>query len=254
MVEIECPNCNARYQVPAQALGPRGRDVTCSSCGNVWLAVPVADAPAPIEASALGVQTRAPQRTEQMTEIRQMLDEVQSNDQRRGPSGPASTQGWGVTADPIAPPSPRSDVREAVFGHAARPEDEDEDFLRSRMGVGGQSGRMKATRGGSGDGPGQRKRLMSKHRRRNRKFEAEKRRGTGAGMTGFVFVLLVSGTLGGIYALAEPIAAAKPETAPALRNYVTAVDQMRAALNEQLGGLRATIEEKLEGDEGAAAQ
>ncbi|GMG82832.1 hypothetical protein LNKW23_20450 [Paralimibaculum aggregatum] len=257
MVEIECPNCNARYQVPAQALGPNGRDVTCSSCGNIWHAVPVSEAPPPIEASALGTQTRPPQqRTQQMSEIRQMLNEVQGNETRRGvPQAPEEgarqdTSGWGVTADPIGGGQPvREDVREAVFGHARREDgaDEDEEMLRSRLGVGGQSSRLRSVRAKEtqGETRGARKRLMNKHRRRNRKFEAEKRRGTGAGLTGFMLVVLVAGTLTGLYALAGPIAAAHPETAPVLRNYVTVVDGMRAGLNETLAGLRGAIEERI---------
>lgn len=47
MVEIECPNCGTRYQVPEDALGPDGRDVACSHCHHVWLAFPVPPAALP---------------------------------------------------------------------------------------------------------------------------------------------------------------------------------------------------------------
>ena len=208
----------------------------------------------PIEATAIGVQTQPPQRRQKMAEIRQMLDEVQGGDGRRAAEPNYATERWGSRSIGHAPAQPRADVREAVFGHARGGdfEDEDESFLRSRMGVAGQSGRLKTVRAGEEypEGSAARKRLMHKHRRRHRKFEDAKRRGSGAGRTGFVFVLLVAGVLTGLYAFEERIAERLPETAPALRNYATVVDGVRADLETRLGGLRGMIEESLARDEG----
>lgn len=257
MVEIECPNCQARYQVPAEALGPTGRDVTCSSCGTVWHATA---RPAPVEATAIGVQVHPPQRRAQMAEIRQMLDEVQSGDSRRAaPQSGHAAERWGARAEAIEPPKSRADVHEAVFGHARGPagraddqEDDDGDFLRSRMGVAGQSGRLKTARARETqeDAAGSRKRLLHKHRRRNRKFEDAKRRGTGAGLTGFMLVLMVGGVLAGLYALDDRIVAAAPETEQVMRNYVAAVDGMRAGLQDRFSGIRGLIDSALATDEG----
>lgn len=37
-VVIECPHCGTRYQLPAEAIGARGRQVACAHCGQAWQA------------------------------------------------------------------------------------------------------------------------------------------------------------------------------------------------------------------------
>ncbi len=264
VVEIECPNCGARYQVPEEALGPNGRDVTCSSCGNVWHAVPIPEGP--IDVASIGVQTQPPRRGAQMAEIRQMLDQVQKSDARRAappPNSPYEEEGdahatsrWSERTRRVEPPRPRTDVREAVFGHAQEDEDDEaadrtESFLRERTGLGGQSGRIKTTgrRGNATDGQAQRSRMMQKHARRHRKFEERKRRGTGAGLTGFTFIAIFGGLIVGLYALKDPISARVPAAAPPLENYVTALDGVREGLSERFAEIRSMIEESAS-DEG----
>ena len=45
---LTCPACQTRFNVPAKALGEAGRKVRCSSCGDIWHQMPVAeDAPTP---------------------------------------------------------------------------------------------------------------------------------------------------------------------------------------------------------------
>jgi len=50
-MQIECPNCNARYLTPDEQIGPTGRRVRCARCAHVWRveppAAPSEDAPAP---------------------------------------------------------------------------------------------------------------------------------------------------------------------------------------------------------------
>jgi len=41
-VVIECPNCGTRYQLPADTVGPKGRQVACAHCGGTWKAKPIA--------------------------------------------------------------------------------------------------------------------------------------------------------------------------------------------------------------------
>jgi predicted Zn finger-like uncharacterized protein len=40
-VVIVCPHCSTRYQVPADTLGPKGRQVSCAHCGKAWQATAV---------------------------------------------------------------------------------------------------------------------------------------------------------------------------------------------------------------------
>jgi predicted Zn finger-like uncharacterized protein len=37
-VVIACPKCGTRYQLTSEALGPRGRKVSCAHCGETWQA------------------------------------------------------------------------------------------------------------------------------------------------------------------------------------------------------------------------
>jgi predicted Zn finger-like uncharacterized protein len=41
-VVIECPHCGTRYQLPPEAIGPKGRKVACAHCGQTWQANAVA--------------------------------------------------------------------------------------------------------------------------------------------------------------------------------------------------------------------
>lgn len=44
MAVIACPHCGTRYQLPADRLGPGGREVQCANCTRSWLAAPGATA------------------------------------------------------------------------------------------------------------------------------------------------------------------------------------------------------------------
>jgi predicted Zn finger-like uncharacterized protein len=44
-VVIECPHCGTRYQLPPEAIGPKGRKVSCAHCGETWQAHAAMPAP-----------------------------------------------------------------------------------------------------------------------------------------------------------------------------------------------------------------
>ena len=35
-MRLTCPNCDAKYEVPEDAIPEGGRDVQCSNCGHGW--------------------------------------------------------------------------------------------------------------------------------------------------------------------------------------------------------------------------
>ena len=39
-MRIICPNCDAQYEVPDDAIPDEGRDVQCSNCGMTWMETP----------------------------------------------------------------------------------------------------------------------------------------------------------------------------------------------------------------------
>ena len=54
-MQLICPNCDARYEVPDDAIPEGGRDVQCSSCGHAWFQQrPEAEIAAEEEAALFG--------------------------------------------------------------------------------------------------------------------------------------------------------------------------------------------------------
>lgn len=60
-MRLACPNCDAKYEVPDDAIPEGGRDVQCSNCGNGWFQLrPEAEAAAEAEAALYGDDLPAP--------------------------------------------------------------------------------------------------------------------------------------------------------------------------------------------------
>lgn len=119
-MELICPSCEARYQVPDSSIGEKGRQVSCMSCGHSWHAFPplvLGSSAAPPTTASAGIDFQTPprpgrssaafppteaetpparppeaprppdpprtsdaSRSEQLAEIREMLAEVQSEE------------------------------------------------------------------------------------------------------------------------------------------------------------------------------
>ena len=178
-----------------------------------------------------------------MSDIRQMLDEVQSTEQRRAEQ--ARGPGEGAQRWSAGEPDGGRDRRRPPTSTRASSEEDEELFLRDKVGVGGQSARMRSVRERARDGEAERGRLMTRHSARQRREEAVRRRGSGWGYTGFTLVLLVAAVFVGLYALHPALMERYPETRAALTNYAAAVDTLRGQAGEIYGRVSELVAEQL---------
>ncbi len=258
MIEIVCPSCQARYQLPDGSIGAGGRKVSCSSCSHKWRAhaegaaqsspepEPVAKAePETVAESASmaavaapGNDTAAPSpppppaagdREDQMAAIRQMLSDLKE----------------GVDAAP----EPEPEVRPTPVAPAPtlrkRDEDEEVDPLKSRIDGVDKLGRaIKGEAAPSGYNAAKLRRL---HEKRAKKLQRarDRRNKSGAFVTGFTLMAMVTGTMVGLYVLHPQIIAASPRMEPALTEYVVTVDRYRVELNSKTDEWRAWLTERI---------
>src|SRR5690606_25910564 len=96
MAVIACPHCGTRYQVPAETLGPKGREVQCAHCTQSWLAVPGDPVAAGPAAPPPDPDRLFDERTERD------LDAAFVAEEKAALAVPASSAG---SADPLAPAS-----------------------------------------------------------------------------------------------------------------------------------------------------
>ena len=259
-MELICPSCEARYQLPPGTIGEEGRQVSCQNCGHSWHALPAIalgapQAPAGRQASpAKGIQyqgaganrdggggggpvpAHAPPppeppiaagevdetptgdgggRNQQLSDIRAMLEEMQNEDRRGAPSSHASRQQF--------------EVQEEVYEREpiGRDPDESETAFRNRL-TKVQGGREPAK-------PVDVQRIRRTHDRRITRKKHAKSAGSGLFATGVMLVIVVVGTMVGLYVLHPQIIAKEPELQGAMLEYVAAIDTMRAGFNDTVG-------------------
>jgi predicted Zn finger-like uncharacterized protein len=56
-MELICPSCEARYQIPDGSIGEKGRQVSCMNCGHGWHAYPPLVLAEPLPSVGLGPAT-----------------------------------------------------------------------------------------------------------------------------------------------------------------------------------------------------
>ncbi len=64
-MELICPSCEARYQVPETSIGEKGRQVSCMNCGHSWHAFPplvLGSSAAPPTTASAGIDFHSPPR------------------------------------------------------------------------------------------------------------------------------------------------------------------------------------------------
>ncbi len=262
MIEIVCPSCQARYQLPDDSIGAEGRKVSCSSCSHKWRAHAGGEAPAPAQSSPApvaevesepvsepasvaaveepGNETAAPtpppqppaatgDREDQMSAIRQMLSDLKESADAAPESEPEARP---------APVAPTPTMRK-------RDEDDDIDPLKSRIdGVDKLERKIKGEAEQSGYDAAKLRRL---HEKRARKLQRsrDRRKKSGAFLTGFTLVAMVTATMVGLYVLHPQIITASPRMEPALTEYVVTVDRYRVGLNEKTAEWKAWLSERI---------
>lgn len=262
MIEIVCPNCQARYQLPDNAIGPEGRKVSCSSCAHKWRAHPEAPAAAVPEAAAMRERTTeeamaavaasdevsappaAPpppasgNRDEQMAAIRRMLSDLKEAADTvpdRSDSAAESAQPEPAPAPPAPGPSARR--REEEAPNRDRLEDRIDDVNTLAKMVKGEP------TGGGYDAA----KLRKRHEKRAKRLQRarERRKKSGAFLTGFTLVAVVSSVMVGLYVLQPQIIESQPQMEPALVEYVTTVDRYRVELDETTQNWRKWLTERI---------
>ena len=291
MIEIVCPSCDARYQLPDGSIGPDGRNVSCSNCSHKWRAYAAGDeveaeagpAPAaPAQPSYRPNPAHSDAGNDDAATVAAAMAAVSAADQREATAGAAPAPAAGdreqqmdairkmladlkegaEAADAAVPEPVAKPVPEAPSQPVRRrdsDEDSDRDALKSRIDDLTKMG--KAAKGEAGQTGFDTLRLRKLHEKRAKKLQKarERRKKSGAFMTGFSLVAVVTLTMVGLYVMKPQIVAASPDMAPAMDEYVVTIDRYRVELNEKTGEWREWLTEriaKLRGEEeqGSATQ
>lgn len=284
MIEIVCPSCDARYQLPDGSIGPDGRNVSCSNCSHKWRAHPAgAEAAAARPAPAAPAQptyrpnpAHAAADDDDAATVAAAMAAVAAADQRQATAGAAPAPAAGdreqqmdairkmladlkegaeaadaAVPEPVAKPAPEGPSQ--PVRRRDTDEDTDRDTLKSRIDDLTKMG--KAAKGEASQSGYDTHRLRKLHEKRAKKLQkARERRGkSGAFMTGFSLVAVVTLTMVGLYVMKPQIVAASPQMGPALDEYVVTIDRYRVEINEQTVQWREWLSEriaKLRGEEG----
>lgn len=242
-MRLICPNCDAQYEVPDDAIPVEGRDVQCSNCGHAWFqaahdpaedddmapaSVPdligddAEDLPPPVAA------TITPQRRQMDESLLAVLrEEAERETKARARAEPAVFETQGDLGLDAAPPARRPAPQpEAAHGLAEPPRpSKGRDLLPDIEEINS---------------------TLRPVDRSDDPFEMEPAAaasGHGGFRGGFALTLLVAMALLALYVTAPQLAGKVPALAETLRGYVTGVDALRLAID----GLVARLLDQLQG-------
>jgi len=274
MIEIVCPSCQARYQLPDDSIGTEGRKVSCSSCSHKWRAHAEGAAPAQASPVAEVVPEAVPESGPEsepeagpesgpVAEAASMAAVAAPGDETTEPNQPPpaatgdredqmaairqmlSDLKDSADAAPESEPEARPAPVAAIPTMRKRDEDEEVDPLKSRIDGVDKLGRaIKGEAAKSGYDAAKLRRL---HEKRAKKLQRsrERRRKSGGFLTGFTLVAMVTATMVGLYVMQPQIIAASPRMKPALTEYVVTVDRYRVELNEKTAEWKAWLVERI---------
>ena len=224
-MRLTCPNCDAVYEVPRDAIPAEGRDVQCTNCGHSWFqAHPEADVP---KSPAPALTADARRILEEEAE-RELATRAEERGRARRPK-PAPV--------PVARDPDEEDIEDELdryVGDYSDDEDDEGEAAPAALPVPSR----RARRGREllpdiEDVDGSLKQASERRGGRRVDVDAEDDRDGGgrAFRLGFGLVVLAALALVAVYIFAGAIAAAVPALAPALEGYVAAVDGLRASLD-----------------------
>jgi predicted Zn finger-like uncharacterized protein len=247
-MRLICPNCDAQYEVPAEAVPTEGRDVQCSNCGQTWFQHHPDHAPSIKEQAA--------------------TEAINDNEENIG----VPTHPQGKKIDPVVAEILRQEaeyevkIRNKENAELKSPQDlkyrdNVEDVGPRRASEAHE--RMARIRGekikantSAVDMGSRRDRLpdieainSTLRSSNDRKFSLNESNSTTNNKkrgfkTGFITVAFIALNLAAIYIFAPNIAKTVPQVDPFLSNYVLVIDQCRTWLDDQLQGLAKWLDAK----------
>lgn len=237
-MRLICPNCDAQYEVPDDAIPAEGRDVQCSSCGHAWFQqaadtaeaehagpVPAHDAPEPdgeaAEPPMAAPPVTPPRRQMDESLLAVLREEAEREARARARAEPPVFETQGELGLESAP-APRPMARRVVPTPQPEPEPDSETLPRPTKGR---------------DLLPDIEEINSTLRPVDRsddpfEMEPEATGGNGNGFrSGFALTLLVAMALLALYVTAPQLAQKVPALADPLQSYVAGVDSLRLTVD-----------------------
>ena len=231
-MRLTCPNCDAIYEVPAEAVPPEGRDVQCTNCGHSWFQEHPEGA-LPEEVERRPAVTPDARRVLEEEAAREMAARAEERGRARKPrrapvpvprdpeDDPEVEPSAAFTGDPHGFDEDEADA--APIPTPRRKDRRGRDLLPDIEAINGSLKHGDERRGG---------RKVSVE-----DGEAGGTDGSGRGFRlGLGLTVLIAAALVAIYVFAPEIAERVPALAPAMEGYAATIDGWRAALDEMARG------------------